>query len=211
MEKASSWLSKLKIALIISIGVAIVYSILSYLYVDNLVATGVDPLGEESQWDGFLVLIYVAVSFVAIPIAVFLFVSSIGFMFRTAQWLKSMDPGAIEGKPGIIIAAYFVPVADIVLPWRYMSSMNKAGVGTDESKTKLKTLITLNLALAAIAFVVNGNQWADIILGAPEPTLEEIATQEWRGIIGSLFDIGAMTAMYFIVTPLFAGLTKRIQ
>jgi ABC-type thiamin/hydroxymethylpyrimidine transport system permease subunit len=62
MEKASSWLSKLKIALIISIGVAIVYSILSYLYVDNLVATGVDPLGEESQWDGFLVLIYVAQS-----------------------------------------------------------------------------------------------------------------------------------------------------
>ena len=211
MNKAGSWLSKIKLALSISIVISLAYAILSYFYVSNMQATGVDPLGEQSQWDGAMILLYSVVSLAGIPAAVFLFVASIGFLFRSAQWLKSMDATAIDGKPGLIIAAYFVPVADLVFPWRYMKSMNTAGSNSDEEKSKLGKLITLNLVLGAIAFIAGGNQWADVILGAPQQTIDELVVQEWRGLLGTLFDIGAMITLYFIVTPLFAGLDKRAR
>lgn len=211
MDKSNAWLSKLKLALIISIVTAFIYTILSYLYVENLSATGVDPLGEESQWNLSLVLMYSVVSLFAIASAIFLVVTSIGFMFRTAQWLKSIDPSAIDGKPGVIIAAYFIPIANIVLPFRYLLSMNKSGQNSDEEKAKLKTLIILNLGLAVISLLVSGNQWADLILGAPEQTLEEVVVQEWRGIIGGIFDMGAMATLFLLVTPVYNGLAKRAQ
>ncbi len=211
MDVSASWLKKLKLALKLSIAISFVYSILSYFYVDNMIATGVDPVGEESQWDISMVLSYTVVSLLALPVVIFLFVSSIGFMFRTAQWLKSMDASAIEGKPGMIIAAYFIPIANLIFPWRYMLSMNKAGVSSDEQKKKLKTLIHLNLALGAIAIIVGGNQWAEVILGSQELTFDEVVVQEWRGILGTIFDMGAMVAFYFIVTPLYEGLAKRSQ
>ncbi len=209
MDKAASWLRKIKLALSISIVTSFVYAIVSYFYVTNMAETGVDPLGEQSQWNVPMVILYSSVSLVGIPAAVFLFVASIGFMFRSAQWLKGMDATAIDGKPGLIIAAYFIPIADLIFPWRYMQSMNKAGANSDAEKSKLGNLIKLNLALGVLALLAGGNQWADIILGAPQQTIDEVVFQEWRGIIGTLFDIGAMTALYFIVTPLFAGLEKR--
>jgi hypothetical protein len=211
VNKSNAWLSKLKLALVISIVVAFIYTLLSYLYVDNLAVTGVDPLGEESQWDLSLVMGYTVVSLLGIASAIFLVVTSIGFMFRTAQWLKGMDPSAIDGKPGVIIAAYFIPIANIVLPFRYLLSMNKSGQNSDEEKAKLKTLIMLNLGLAVISLLVGGNQWADLLLGAPEQTVEEVVFQEWRGIIGGIFDMGAMATLFLLVTPIHAGLAKRDQ
>ncbi|MFM5951311.1 MAG: DUF4328 domain-containing protein [Micrococcales bacterium] len=209
MNKTTAWLKTIKVALIVSVAFSGLSLLMEYLYVDNMITTGVDPLGDESQWSLELIMTYIGLSFVTVLATIFLLVATIGFMFRASQWTKEIEPTSLKGKPGIIIAAYFVPVASIVIPFMYMTSMNTVGGGSDSEKATTKKLLILQTVLAAGSYVVGGNSLVDALFGPETQTIQELIDASWRVFASGALDVASMVVLYFLVIRLFNGLSKR--
>ncbi|MEN9707021.1 MAG: hypothetical protein RIS31_587 [Actinomycetota bacterium] len=206
MNKISFWFKGLKAALLTAIGVSAIYSTLDYFYLQNAIETGADPL-ETGSWDPFLTNLYLIFNLLSIGATIYLLVYSIGFVFRTAQLVRAADPSAISWKPGWVIAGNFIPYLSLIVPFRFLLEINKATSNSDEEKKRTKTLLFANFFLSVAALLIAGNNFTDIILGTVI-TFEEFVQNEFRVIIGSVFDIAAMFVMFKLIPSIFKGLPR---
>jgi hypothetical protein len=215
MKLVTSWFGLLKLALIIGVAVSAVYTFLDILYVNEASATGIDPLEAASNWNPVLALAFLLFGLVAAGAGIFLVVASIGFVFRAAQWLKGQDNSAVRFKPGWAIAGYIIPVTSVIIPFMFQWDLNKGGYHSEESKKQTKTLLITTLVCAAISSILFRSGLTDLVLvlsgSTEEISFEDFISNEWKSIYGSLFDIAGMTALFFAVRSIYAGLVKRSQ
>lgn len=215
MNKVTYWFGLLKLALIIGITASVLYTLVDIQYVNQVATTGIDPLVSESTWDPFLTISFMILGFTMAGAGVFLIVASIGFVFRSAQWLKGQDDSAIRFKPGWAIAGYIIPVISVIVPFMFQWDLNKGGYHSEESKKQTKTLLILTLVVAVISSAVLRSSLTDLTLffssDAPEITLEEFVASEWKSIYGSILDVGGMALFFFAARNIYAGLVKRSQ
>jgi hypothetical protein len=215
MTKVDFWFKAVRIALIIGIAVSAVYTALDYLYVTELQRTMADPL--ETDWSPALAIGFVMAGFAIAGAGIFLLAASIGFVFRSAQWLKFQDETAVRYKPGWAIAGYLIPipVVSIVIPFFFLWDLNKGGANSDQAKQQTKSLLIATVILGGISSAILRSSLTDfnLILGnAPEPqSIEDMITTEWFSFNGSLIDTVAMVLTYFVFKNIYDGLVKRSQ
>lgn len=210
MNKVKSWFDHVKLALLIAIGSSLIYSVLDYFYLDAAVVSGGDPY-ENGSWSPIGLTAYSIAALAIVGATVYLLVSSIGFTFRAAQWLKSVDPESIPWKPGFAIAGYLVPVISLVVPFLFTRKLISGGANSESEKKRTQTLLIVSVVLSFIATRLSGNGFLDIVLGGPELTFDEFVSSEWGSIAGSVFDVIAMAVMYFVVISTYKGLTLKEQ
>jgi hypothetical protein len=215
MTKVDFWFKAVRIALFIGIVVSAVYTALDYLYITEMTSSGVDPL--ESDWSPALAVSFVFVG-LAFPVAgIYLLVATIGFVFRSAQWLKTQDSTAVRYKPGWAIAGYLlpIPVVSIVVPFLFQWDLNKGGAHSEKSKQQTKSLLIGTLVLGGISSAVLRSSLMDfsVLFGStPEAkSIEEIINAEWLSFNGSLLDTVAMVLTLLAFKNIYDGLVKRSQ
>jgi hypothetical protein len=215
MTKVDFWFKAVRIALIIGIVVSAIYTALDYLYIMEMTSSGVDPL--ESGWSPALAVSFALVGLAIAGAGIFLLVSSIGFVFRSAQWLKAQDATAVRYKPGWAIAGYLlpIPVVSIVIPFLFQWDLNKGGAHSEKSKQQTKSLLIGTLVLGGISSAVLRSSLMDfsIIFGSTQEakSIEEVINAEWLGFNGSLLDTVAMVLTFLAFKNIYDGLAKRSQ
>jgi hypothetical protein len=213
MNKVTYWFGMLKWALICGIAVSAIYTSLDVLYVNEAAATGVDPLEAASNWD--LSMPFNFAWLASSGAGIFLIVSSIGFVLRSAQWLKSQDNAAVRFKPGWAIAGYLIPVISVIVPFMFQWDLNKGGFHTEKSKKQTKSLLISTLVFSVVSSALLRSSLTDFTFflsdESQEMTLEEFVGNEWNAINGSLFDIIGMIVLFFAVRNIYTGLLLRSE
>lgn len=209
MEKATKWFGLMRLALIIAIAASAIYTAIDVNYALTAADTGMDPLDDNSNWSPVLAIGIGVTQLLQVAALIFLLVASIGFVFRSAQWLKSQDVIALgTKKPGWVIAGYLIPAIGVIIPFLFMMDLNKGGFRTDKQKSSTRSLLFVNLALSFGSSSVTKNQLMSAFSNRTI-TFDEFLTQEWQAISGSVLDIASMILMLFIAKGIHTGLVNR--
>ncbi|MEN9609009.1 MAG: hypothetical protein RLZZ06_940 [Actinomycetota bacterium] len=209
MIKVRFWSKYFLVALGASALWSLINAILEALYIQNLVETGVDPSGADSTWNPVLAGLYTAVTNGGSAISIGLTISSIGYLLRASQWLKSKSAEAVHWKPGWAIAAPFVPYAGLFIQLRFLNDLNAGGSSPANVKKRTSIFVLGYVVLSFFSASLAAQQLTSMLLGPETVTYDEFLNTEILSLFGLGLDVLAFSLAYYAVRAIVGGIELR--
>jgi hypothetical protein len=207
--KVRFWSKYFLVALGASALWSLINAILEALYIQNLVETGVDPSGADSTWNPVLAGLYTAVTNGGSAISIGLTISSIGYLLRASQWLKSKSAEAVHWKPGWAIAAPFVPYAGLFIQLRFLNDLNAGGSNPANVKKRTSSFVLGYVFLSFFSASLAAQQLTSMLLGPDTVTYDEFLNTEILSLVGLGLDVLAFSLAYYAVRAIVSGIELR--
>lgn len=209
MNKVRFWAKYLLVAIGALALLSAINAVLELLYIQNLLDTGVDPTGPDSTWNPILASIYSTFSNTSSALSIGFTITSIGFLLRASQWLKSKSPDAVQWKPGWAIAAPFVPYAGLFIQYRFLNDLNVGGANDEQTKKRTKSLTLGFILLTALSNSLTAQQFVSFLTANETVTFDEFVNLEVKGAITLVLDLAGFLLGYFAVKAINAGLEAK--
>lgn len=209
MNKVRFWAKYLLVAIGALALLSAINAVLELLYIQNLLDTGVDPTGPDSTWSPILASIYSTFSNTSSALTIGFTITSIGFLLRASQWLKSKSPDAVQWKPGWAIAAPFVPYAGLFIQYRFLNDLNVGGANDEQTKKRTKSLTLGFIILTALSNSLTAQQFVSFLTANETVTFDEFVNLEVKGAITLVLDLAGFLLGYFAVKAINAGLEAK--
>lgn len=209
MNKVRFWAKYLLVAIGALALISAINAVLELLYIQNLLDTGVDPTGPDSTWSPILASIYSTFSNTSSALTIGFTITSIGFLLRASQWLKSKSPDAVQWKPGWAIAAPFVPYAGLFIQYRFLNDLNVGGANDEQTKKRTKSLTLGFILLTALSNSLTAQQFVSFLTANETVTFDEFVNLEVKGAITLVLDLAGFLLGYFAVKAINAGLEAK--
>jgi hypothetical protein len=209
MNKVRFWAKYLLVAIGAIALLSAINTVLELLYIQNLLETGVDPTGPDSTWNPVLASIYSTFSNTGSAISLGFTITSIGFLLRASQWLKSKTPDAVQWKPGWAIAAPFVPYAGLFIQYRFLNDLNAGGANDEQTKKRTKFFTLGFVIFTALSNSLTAQQIVSTLTGSETVTFDEFVNIEVMGVITLVLDIAGFVLGYFAIKAINAGLEAK--
>ena len=209
MNEVRFWAKYLLVAIGALALLSAINAVLELLYIQNLLDTGVDPTGPDSTWNPILASIYSTFSNTSSALSIGFTITSIGFLLRASQWLKSKSPDAVQWKPGWAIAAPFVPYAGLFIQYRFLNDLNVGGANDEQTKKRTKSLTLGFILLTALSNSLTAQQFVSFLTANETVTFDEFVNLEVKGAITLVLDLAGFLLGYFAVKAINAGLEAK--
>lgn len=175
-------------------------------YLQRLLETNSDPLAEGSGWALEVPFLFFAL--IKLGVFITILVLLMGFMLRSAQLIKSVNPAEIIGRPGWSIWGFFIPIASYIIPYQILGSIRNFAKH-DDAKRQSTTRLLLGFWIPySLANYLSFQIFRDI----------EINPSYSKLVDGSLIDLASAVSSFvsslfliWLIPALYKGIQKRMS